>query len=85
MSSLEKRALVSLLLSPICSDLTTPITMTFQDTATFQDTGQEKILPASGRGTKPPSQREAQVWVLTETLQARRPFKTQEVVGDDMI
>ena len=38
MSSLEKGALVSWLLSPVCSDLTTPITMTFQDTATFQDT-----------------------------------------------
>ena len=37
MSSLEKGALVSWLLSPVCSDLTTPITMTFQDTATFQD------------------------------------------------
>lgn len=38
MSSLEKGALVSLLLSPVCLDLTTPLTMTFQDTATFQDT-----------------------------------------------
>lgn len=38
MSSLEKGALVSWLLSPVYSDLTTPITMTFQDTATFQDT-----------------------------------------------
>lgn len=86
MSSLEKGALVRRWLSPVCSDLTTPITHDISGHCHVSGhCGQEKFLPASGREASCLHKGRHKFGFLQRHWKLEEPFKTQEVVGGDMI